>query len=142
MDMAFVLRDGRPSTGAGGPPERRLPRGDEIWPSGWSGRAAGGARPRRSPTVSACTPTGARSPRGTAAAAAGLRDRFGLRPGHRVAIVMGNRPEYLEALYAIWHAGLVAVPVNARLHRDEIAYVLEHSGSRRGRHRRRRTPTT
>ena len=42
---------------------------------------------------------------------------------------MSNRPEYLEALYAIWHAGLVAVPVNARLHRDEIAYILEHSGS-------------
>ena len=40
---------------------------------------------------------------------------------------MRNRPEYLEALFAIWHAGLVAVPVNARLHRDEIGYILEHS---------------
>ena len=40
---------------------------------------------------------------------------------------MRNRPEYLEALFAIWHAGLVAVPVNARLHRDEIAYILEDS---------------
>ncbi len=42
---------------------------------------------------------------------------------------MRNRPEYLEALFAIWHAGLVAVPVNARLHRDEIAYILEDSGT-------------
>src|SRR3954449_10459284 len=66
---------------------------------------------------------------GTAAAAAGLRDDFGLSPGDRVAIVMRNRPEYLEALYAIWHAGLVAVPINARLHRDEIAYILEDSGA-------------
>ena len=65
----------------------------------------------------------------TAGAAAGLGDGFGLSPGDRVAIVMRNRPEYLEALFAIWHAGLVAVPVNARLHRDEIAYILEHSGS-------------
>jgi acyl-CoA synthetase (AMP-forming)/AMP-acid ligase II len=64
-----------------------------------------------------------------AGAASGLRDTFGLAPGDRVAIVMRNRPEYLEALFAIWHAGLVAVPVNARLHRDEIAYILEHSGS-------------
>ena len=64
-----------------------------------------------------------------ASAATGLRDQFGLRPGDRVAIVMRNRPEYLEALYASWHAGLVAVPVNARLHRDEIAYILEHSES-------------
>ena len=65
----------------------------------------------------------------TAGAAAGLRDDLGLSPGDRVAIVMRNRPEYLEALFAIWHAGMVAVPVNARLHRDEIAFILEHSGS-------------
>jgi long-chain acyl-CoA synthetase len=65
----------------------------------------------------------------TAAAAAGLRDSFGLSPGDRVAIVMRNRPEYLETLFAVWHAGLVAVPVNARLHPDEIAYILDDSGS-------------
>ena len=65
----------------------------------------------------------------TAAVAAGLRDDFGLSPGDRVAIVMRNRPEYLEAMFAVWHAGLVAVPVNARLHRDEIAYILEDSGT-------------
>jgi long-chain acyl-CoA synthetase len=65
----------------------------------------------------------------TASVGAGLREEFGLMPGDRVAIVMRNRPEYLEALFAIWHAGLVAVPVNARLHRDEFAYILEHSAS-------------
>jgi long-chain acyl-CoA synthetase len=65
----------------------------------------------------------------TAGAAGGLREDLGLAPGDRVAIVMRNRPEYLEALYAIWHAGLVAVPVNARLHRDEIGYILEDSVS-------------
>ena len=65
----------------------------------------------------------------TSGGASGLRETFGLMPGDRVAIVMRNRPEYLEALFAIWHAGFVAVPVNARLHRDEIAYILEHSGS-------------
>ncbi len=62
-----------------------------------------------------------------ASAAGGLREEVGTVPGDRVAIVMRNRPEYLEALFAIWHAGLVAVPVNARLHRDEIAYILDHS---------------
>jgi long-chain acyl-CoA synthetase len=65
----------------------------------------------------------------TAAVGSGLRSRFGLAEGDRVAIVMRNRPEYLEALFAIWHAGLVAVPVNARLHREEIAYILDHSGT-------------
>src|SRR4051794_27437148 len=65
----------------------------------------------------------------TAGAATSLRDDFGLAPGDRVAIVMRNRPEYLEALYAVWHAGLVAVPVNARLHSHEFAHILDDSGS-------------
>ncbi len=66
----------------------------------------------------------------TATVASGFRDQLGLVPGDRVAIVMRNRPEYLEALFGAWHAGLVAVPVNARLHRDEIAYILEHSAAK------------
>jgi acyl-CoA synthetase (AMP-forming)/AMP-acid ligase II len=63
----------------------------------------------------------------TASIAGGLRQGLGVAEGDRVAIVMRNRPEYIEALFAIWHAGLVAVPVNARLHRDEIGYIAEHS---------------
>ncbi|MFZ9481533.1 MAG: acyl-CoA synthetase [Ilumatobacteraceae bacterium] len=59
--------------------------------------------------------------------AAGYREGLGLAVGSRVAILMRNRPEYLEAIYGAWHAGLVAVPVNSRLHADEIAYILEHS---------------
>jgi long-chain acyl-CoA synthetase len=53
-----------------------------------------------------------------------------LRPGDRVAIAMTNRPDYFEALFAIWHAGLVAVPINAKLHREEFRYILGHSGAR------------
>jgi long-chain acyl-CoA synthetase len=53
------------------------------------------------------------------------------RPDDRVAIAMTNRPEFLEALFAIWHAGLVAVPMNAKLHSDEFGYIvgnaLKHS---------------
>lgn len=66
----------------------------------------------------------------TAARAGALLSRHGLMPGDRVAIVAGNSPHYVKALYAIWHAGLVAVPVNAKLHGLEIAYILEHSGAR------------
>ena len=65
----------------------------------------------------------------TAAFGAGLRGAFGLNEGDRIAIFMSNRPEYLEALFGIWHAGCVAVPVNARLHRDELAFILEDSGT-------------
>jgi long-chain acyl-CoA synthetase len=46
------------------------------------------------------------------------------RPEDRVAIAMTNRPEFLEALFAIWHAGLVAVPMNAKLHSDEFGYIV------------------
>ena len=31
---------------------------------------------------------------------------MGLKPGERVAIASKNSPDYVEALYAIWHAGL------------------------------------
>ena len=64
----------------------------------------------------------------TAGAATSLRDHFGLSPGDRVAIVMRNRPVPRGAVRYLAR-GLVAVPVNARLHRDEIAYILEHSES-------------
>jgi acyl-CoA synthetase (AMP-forming)/AMP-acid ligase II len=62
--------------------------------------------------------------------AAGLRGRLGLAAGDRVAIVMKNAPEYLEAMYGIWWAGLAAVPVNAKLHPREVAYIVEDSGAR------------
>jgi long-chain acyl-CoA synthetase len=54
----------------------------------------------------------------------------GMAPGERVAIAMTNRADYLEALFAIWHAGLFAVPINAKLHREEFRYILAHSGAR------------
>ena len=61
--------------------------------------------------------------------AAGLRGKLGLATGARVALVMGNGPAYLEALFAIWHAGLAAVPVNAKLHAREVAYILADCGA-------------
>lgn len=59
-----------------------------------------------------------------------LLERLGLRPGDRVALVLRNEPHYVELLYACWHAGLAVVPVNAKLHPAEFAYILDHSGSR------------
>ena len=59
-----------------------------------------------------------------------LIHRCGLQPGDRVALAMSNSPEYVEILYAVWHAGLTAVPMNARLHQREFAYILENSGAR------------
>lgn len=66
----------------------------------------------------------------TAKIAGALTSRFRLNAGDRVVIVAKNCPEYLEILYAVWHAGLAAVPANAKLHPAEIGYILEHSGAR------------
>ncbi|MEX2198527.1 MAG: long-chain fatty acid--CoA ligase [Burkholderiales bacterium] len=61
--------------------------------------------------------------------AGGLRAR-GLAPGERVALAMKNCPEYYEVLFACWHAGLAAVPINAKLHAKEFETILENSGAR------------
>ena len=62
--------------------------------------------------------------------AGALREQFGLKPGDRVAVIAKNSHHYLELLYGIWHAGLAAVPANAKLHGAELGYILEHSGAR------------
>jgi long-chain acyl-CoA synthetase len=59
-----------------------------------------------------------------------LRTSCKLDCGDRVAIVAKNCVAYLETFYGIWHAGLAAVPINAKLHGAEIGYILEHSGAR------------
>ena len=59
-----------------------------------------------------------------------LRAELGLEPGDRVALTMKNSPVYLELLVAGWYAGLTMVPVNARLHQKEFAYILDHAGAR------------
>jgi long-chain acyl-CoA synthetase len=60
--------------------------------------------------------------------AGGLATR--LARGDRVGLVMKNCPEYAEAMFACWHAGMVAVPINAKLHPKELEYILGHSGCR------------
>jgi long-chain acyl-CoA synthetase len=66
----------------------------------------------------------------TARLARALRETFKLNPGDRVGLTMKNCPAFLEVLYACWHAGLVAVPINAKLHQREFAYILDNSGAR------------
>ena len=60
----------------------------------------------------------------------GLKWRLGLAPGDRVALVMKNHLDYLPLLYGCWWSGLAAVPVNAKLHPKEIAYILADCGAR------------
>ncbi|HLL26054.1 MAG TPA: AMP-binding protein [Xanthobacteraceae bacterium] len=65
-----------------------------------------------------------------AARIAGALRAAGLQAGDRVAIASKNNPDYLAVMFGIWHAGLAAVPANAKLHGAELGYILDHSGAR------------
>lgn len=54
----------------------------------------------------------------------------GIEAGDRIALFLPNRTDYLVAMQAIWRIGAVAVPVNAKLHGREAAFILEHSGAK------------
>ncbi len=58
-----------------------------------------------------------------------LRHGLGLAPGERVALFMSNEPAYLEALYAALWAGLAVVPINAKLHPKEVAFIVGDAGA-------------
>lgn len=61
--------------------------------------------------------------------AGGLR-ALGLQTGDRVAFALGNSPRILETIFGCFAAGLIVVPINARLHAREMAYIATNSGSR------------
>ncbi|SFM43991.1 class I adenylate-forming enzyme family protein [Shimia aestuarii] len=56
---------------------------------------------------------------------AGWLRTHGIAPGDRVGIFMKNLPEYLIAQYGAWYAGAVVVPINAKLHGREAAWILK-----------------
>ncbi|MFD3579011.1 class I adenylate-forming enzyme family protein [Streptomyces sp. NPDC058644] len=51
----------------------------------------------------------------------------GLRPGDAVASLAWNRGELVEVEFALYKAGLMRAPVNARLGRGEIAHILRYA---------------
>ncbi|MER5765515.1 fatty acyl-CoA synthetase [Streptomyces sp. NPDC002082] len=61
--------------------------------------------------------------------AAVLRGRYGLAEGDRVATFGHNSDAYLLAFLACARAGLTHVPVNQNLTGEDLAYILENSGS-------------
>ncbi len=53
----------------------------------------------------------------------------GVSPGDRVALFMKNCPDYLIVFNAVWTAGAVVVPINAKLHPQRGR--LDHRQQRR-----------
>ncbi|HBZ70150.1 MAG TPA: fatty acid--CoA ligase [Deltaproteobacteria bacterium] len=62
--------------------------------------------------------------RTVASVAKGLRDRFGVGPGDRVAILAANCPEWIVTWWAAVSLGAIAVGLNGWWMGDEILYAL------------------
>ncbi len=60
--------------------------------------------------------------------AAGL-DRLGVEPGARVAIISHNSSRLLTSFYGVCGWGRILVPINFRLARAEVEYIVEHAGA-------------
>jgi len=61
--------------------------------------------------------------------ATGLR-KFGIQPGDRVAYLSFNTHQLLEGYFGVPQAEAILLPLNVRLAPAELAYILNHSGSR------------
>ena len=68
--------------------------------------------------------------RRSAAIASALSRDYGIAPGDRVALFSTNCTEYLECLYGIWWMGAVAIPINAKLHGREAAWICSDAGAK------------
>ncbi len=54
----------------------------------------------------------------------------GLGDGDSLAMMIGNRPEYLEVFMAALRGGFRLTPINWHLNADEVAYILEDCDAR------------
>ena len=68
--------------------------------------------------------------RRAAAIGAALSRDHGIAPGDRVALFASNCTQYFECLYGIWWIGAAAIPVNAKLHGREAAWICSDAGAK------------
>ena len=61
--------------------------------------------------------------RRAASIGAALSRDYGIAPGDRVGLFASNCTQYLECLYGIWWIGAAAIPINAKLHGREAAWI-------------------
>ena len=59
--------------------------------------------------------------------AAAALERLGVSPGDCVAVMLGNRVEFLAITFALAKIGAVKVPVNKSAGAEELAYILEQT---------------
>ncbi|MEO8279816.1 MAG: AMP-binding protein [Ideonella sp.] len=66
----------------------------------------------------------------SAARTAGWLQAQGFGAGDRIALFMANQPVYLPLMWGTWWMGGVVVPINAKLHARETAWIAGHCGCR------------
>lgn len=54
--------------------------------------------------------------------------KMGIRKGDRVVLLLPNCPEFLFSVFAAAEIGAIFVPLNTGLTKDEVGYLLDHSG--------------
>lgn len=62
-----------------------------------------------------------------AQAQASALDEMDIAPGERIAIVSKNSARLLVSFFGVSGSGRVLVPINFRLNRDEVSYIVGHS---------------
>ena len=68
--------------------------------------------------------------RRAAAIGSALSGEYDIAPGDRVGLFATNCTQYLECLYGIWWIGAVAIPINAKLHGREAAWICSDAGAK------------
>jgi malonyl-CoA/methylmalonyl-CoA synthetase len=68
--------------------------------------------------------------RGRAETFAAALKTWGLKPGERVALFLGNSPSFMAAYLGTHLAGGVMVPVNTQYRRGELRHIFEDAGVR------------
>lgn len=61
---------------------------------------------------------------------AGMLAGLGIGVGERVGMIVGNRLEFLEIFLGAMRAGAIPVPINTRLARDTLRFILEDAECR------------
>src|SRR5438309_1577555 len=59
--------------------------------------------------------------------------RLGVRPGERVAMLVGNRTEFVEFFFGSMRAGAIPLPLNIRLAGDTLAHIIADAACARSR---------
>jgi len=57
-----------------------------------------------------------------------LTHDYGVRPGDRVGLWMKNCPQFVWALFGVFQAGAVAVPINNFLKPSELRHIIQDAG--------------